>query len=171
MLPKIPDGWRRRLALRSFLVVGGRALVRVSCDLAQSAYGGEFRSEFECWGVQTVDGEHDLFNELREALATLPLDTLRAVVAAAPLAFAEVLAIEYGFIRISVVGPGRLVETVLRESGHADCISSPLFRDDVVSFQCYQPGDSPGAPGALWSLRARVDGTLLSKELVLTVPA
>ena len=176
MFAKVKKGWQRSLELTRFFTVGSRHLIRVSIDQQQMVYDGGVKKEGGFWTIASESDKDDdrqsytLEDSLALALARLPRDELSAAVAAAPADFAQVLAVAHGHIRIAVVSPGGVSESVLRDLGHGDKIVPPRFAGEVLSFLIYQPrGLFNGEPGGLWACSGPLAGTHLDKQLLLTV--
>lgn len=125
----------------------------------QSAYDGASELEQEWWAVEISAGEHILFARLRQALAFFEPARLREAITADPVAFAEIVAVDHGLVRIGVVGPDRVVFGILIDHGLEP--QGPAFVQDVLSFQYYG-----GRERKLWSIRASRDGKILTKKLL-----
>lgn len=166
MLGKVRRGFERRLRVTRFLRVGDSHLSHVWLLQKEEGYDGELHSDGVWWSAELSNDEHVLCDRLPQALAFFPPEELKTAVAADPVSFAEVVAVENGFGRVAVAGPGRYVAQIFQRHGIE--LHPVRFERGVLSFQLYQRvrvGSRQTGPQRVYAVRASLDARIISKRL------
>jgi hypothetical protein len=166
MIRRLKRGFERRLRVTRFLKVGDAHLSHVWLLQKEDGYDGDLQSEGVWWSAEISEGEHVLCERLPQALSFFPPEDLKTAVTGDPTAFAEVVAVENGFGRVAVAGPGRFVAQIFERHGIE--VEPVKFEGGILSFQIYmrgRVGSRQTGPQRIYSVRASLDAKIISKRL------